>query len=54
MGLWKAEFQQLFFFIHHYYTELEIAVIFIQFGTLIRVRTVRIMPYKYRVNTTSS
>lgn len=41
VGLWKAEFSTTFFKIQYYHTELEIVVIFIQFGILIRIRAVR-------------
>lgn len=41
VGLSKAEFSATIFKIQYYYTELEIVVIFIQFGILIRIRAVR-------------
>lgn len=41
VGLWQAEFLATFIKIQYYYTELEIVVIFIQFGILIRISAVR-------------
>lgn len=41
VGLRQAKFLATFLKIQYYYTELEIAVIFIQFGILIRITAVR-------------